>query len=303
MKPGPPHDDPDDDDTPPTCLPGQRCPTRQEQEQERGQETESARSRCHHGASRAVHAGSLQLQARVSSALSQHSWILEKRLASVSDPDLPVTHDADVTVTGGNNTTDSCESTRRHGCHCRDNPSFRFLDLHPELRNQIYDFAITHDTARDAAHKPAFFALTQTSQQIRSEFRSLYLSTVPIYMACDSACDFVQAFFPATQYGAINNDHVAAHLVLDNVDSMRVAIGKPSFYDNYEIQVIILGKLMSLCRDFPKLRVSFEDRGLLNKALHHILSNGLGSGSGKCVNDIVVTGLEDWPGYNYKRSV
>ncbi|KAI8931050.1 hypothetical protein NX059_012061 [Plenodomus lindquistii] len=167
-------------------------------------------------------------------------------------------------------------------------PPFRFLDLHSELRNRVYELAAAHDTdlvsnwiwptENTPFHAPEtlvpqlenrplqFFYFAQTCRQIRREFRPMYLKK-PMVSTKEGTEKFLEAFFP----GCFTDDEHVASSVAARVTvcvscrtSRRVA-EVPSFYVSEFSDML---PLLRLSRRAPGLDLRFKEDDLLGKKLN-----------------------------------
>jgi hypothetical protein len=92
---------------------------------------------------------------------------------------------------------------------------FRFLDLAPELRNHIYNFATsTFKRPVKLSHRPArtndpqaqsVLALTQVCKQVRAEFQPLYMTAALIDIDLSDMEAFLSTFSPVTISGVFTS--------------------------------------------------------------------------------------------------
>ena len=88
---------------------------------------------------------------------------------------------------------------------------FRLLDLSPELRNHVYEYAVEDFADPRFAHRDLgptqikrfnplkwdFFALTQTCRQIRAEYRPLWFRESRIFVCFRRLNRFIETFLPS----------------------------------------------------------------------------------------------------------
>ncbi|KAF2846233.1 hypothetical protein T440DRAFT_542618, partial [Plenodomus tracheiphilus IPT5] len=143
-------------------------------------------------------------------------------------------------------------------------PSFRFLDLHPELRNIIYKIAADSDAA--AGRKSSFRALTQTCRQIRDEFRSLYLGIKTFHVTEAEVVLCLEALYPGSTALGSNRSIVIANILI----CIAAVEEKPSYMRTRTGN--LLHVLLRLSGDWPRLTIRFnESTGLMNQYLDIML--------------------------------
>ncbi|KAF2792517.1 hypothetical protein K505DRAFT_362831 [Melanomma pulvis-pyrius CBS 109.77] len=195
--------------------------------------------------------------------------------------------------------SDQMHSSSNNNCHeaktvvmDHEPSAFRFLDLHAELRNYIYEYAVeqkinnvrtgngtrlkkapagtTANSLANANHTHestrAFFGLTQVNRQIRSEYRPLYLKQNAVYIEVDSIPEYIETFYPmevshpdySTNYGG----------------SITITIAQQ--YTNHPIRVdrrILINPFLKLIFNNENAQCTFSDnadaRDLIEIGLNH----------------------------------
>ncbi|KAF2714681.1 hypothetical protein K504DRAFT_456872 [Pleomassaria siparia CBS 279.74] len=131
---------------------------------------------------------------------------------------------------------------------------FRFLDLSAELRDHVYEIAMEEISKQgpvplqSSSDKPqlptaAFplLALTQTSRQIRKEFRPIYMLNTTVRLPIDKTAAYIAAFYPSS---TPDSETIVSRLMVDMLPTVDCF-----FRPNTEIL-----SLLDLLSRFPSAR-------------------------------------------------
>lgn len=138
---------------------------------------------------------------------------------------------------------------------------FRFLDLPPEMRNDISDLVCTEDSKSGLQKK--FIALTWTCRQIRHELRPVYMRTVPIQVDRESLRRYLDIFLPGwNDDGTDKKDFFAA---------LRLQVETIKFSDDFDSEPSDFAPILRLLQDAPGVSINFTGTKYAHKKINKVL--------------------------------
>ncbi|KAI8931057.1 hypothetical protein NX059_012068 [Plenodomus lindquistii] len=145
-------------------------------------------------------------------------------------------------------------------------PHFRFLDLHPELRNVVYSIAATTDAL--AGRSSSFRALTQANRQIRAEYRPIYIRTRPFHVTCAEVFPCLELLYPGSTARGADKSHIVAKLCIITTICGVTPFGIDIWTHN------LLLAILDTREHWPGVTITTDEgSGLMNQCLDIVLSN------------------------------